>query len=163
VPPTVTSSTTRLDTYCAELAAVDVVMVRSSRVTVPTGSVADVPDPAGHLAADGDAAVPVGEGAVLDHEVLAGHVDPAAVGVPPGLDRDAVVAGVEHDPSMTTPVQDSGSNPSVCGPEELIETPSTVTLLHRFGFRCQNGELMMVTPWMSTVSVRNGWIICGGR
>ena len=42
-------------------------------------------------------------------------------------------------------------------------TPSTVTLLHRFGFRCQNGELMMVTPWMSTVSVRNGWIICGGR
>ena len=43
VPPTVTSSTTRLDTYWAELAAVDVVMVRSSRVTVPTGSVADAP------------------------------------------------------------------------------------------------------------------------
>ena len=42
-------------------------------------------------------------------------------------------------------------------------TPSTVTLLHRFGFRCQNGELMNVTPWSSTVSVRNGWIICGGR
>jgi len=29
--------------YCAELATVEVVMVRSSRVTVPTGSVADAP------------------------------------------------------------------------------------------------------------------------
>ena len=66
-------------------------------------------------------------------------------------------------PSMTTPSQDSGSHPSVFGPDELMLTPSTVTLEHRLGFRCQNGELMMVTPWMSTVSVRNGWIICGGR
>jgi hypothetical protein len=51
----------------------------------------------------------------------------------------------------------------VFGPDELIVSPSTVTLRHRFGFRCQNGLLMTVTPSSSTVSVRNGWIICGGR
>lgn len=43
VPPTVTSFTTRLEMNWAELAAVDVVMVRSSSVTVFTGSLADAP------------------------------------------------------------------------------------------------------------------------
>ena len=66
-------------------------------------------------------------------------------------------------PSMSTRSQDSGSHPSVFGPDELTVTPSTVTFVHRFGFMCQNGELMIVTPWMSTVSLANGWIICGGR
>src|SRR6266496_142003 len=55
----------------------------------------DVPDAAGHLAADGHPAVAGGEVAVLDQDPFAGHVHPAAVGVAAGLDRDAVVAGVE--------------------------------------------------------------------
>src|ERR1700729_2084381 len=42
--------------------------------------------------------------------------------------------------SMTTPSQDSGSQPSVFGPEDEIDRPRTVTFRHRFGFRCQNGE-----------------------
>jgi hypothetical protein len=63
----------------------------------------------------------------------------------------------------TTSAQDSGSQPSVFGPVELIVSPSTVTLVRRLGFRCQNGLLMTVTPSSSTVSEANGWIICGGR
>jgi hypothetical protein len=39
----VTSFTTRLEINSAELAAVDAVMVRSSSVAVPTGSLADAP------------------------------------------------------------------------------------------------------------------------
>ena len=38
-----TFCTTRLLMFCAELAAVEVVIVRSSRVAVPTGSLAEVP------------------------------------------------------------------------------------------------------------------------
>ena len=38
-----------------------------------------------------------------------------------------------------------------------------MTLLHKFGFRCQNGEFSTVTPSSSTVSDANGWTICGGR
>src|ERR1700733_9065324 len=57
----------------------------------------DVLHAAGHLAADRDAAVPVGEVGVLDHQVLARHVDPAPGRGAAGFDRYAVVAGVERD------------------------------------------------------------------
>jgi hypothetical protein len=42
MPPTVTFFTMRLVMFCAELGAVEVVAVMSSRVAVPTGSLAEV-------------------------------------------------------------------------------------------------------------------------
>src|SRR5205814_3157642 len=54
-----------------------------------------VADPAGHLAADRDRAPSTQELVVLDHDVLARYADPPAVRVPPRLDDDAVVTGVE--------------------------------------------------------------------
>ena len=107
--------------------------------------------------------MPVGEVAVLDDHVLAGHTDPAAVGVPAGLDGHTVVAGVVGDAVDDHAVAGLGSQPSVLGPDEEMVRPLMVTLRHRFGFRCQNGELITVTPSSSTVSLANGWIICGGR
>ena len=86
----------------------------------------------------------------------------------PSVSRPALMAMQSSPVSnvtfrITTPAQDSGSQPSVFGPEELIVSPSTVTFRQRLGFRCQNGLLTTVTPASSTVSHKNGWIICGGR
>ena len=51
---------------------------------------------AGHLAADGEAAVRVINRAALDQHVLGRHADAPAGGVLAGLDADAIVAGVER-------------------------------------------------------------------
>src|SRR4029079_1102978 len=56
----------------------------------------DVPRAAGDLAADDDAAVPVAHVAVADDDVLDRRVQPPSVVVAAGLERDAVVAGVER-------------------------------------------------------------------
>src|SRR5450759_3780012 len=55
----------------------------------------DVAHSPSHLAADGDAAVAVGEGALADENILRRHVDPSAVGILAGLDGDAVITGVK--------------------------------------------------------------------
>src|SRR6266508_6467217 len=55
---------------------------------------------------------------------------------------------------MTTWSQDSGSQPSVleCAVLASVETRSTVTFLHSVGCSCQNIELRIFTPWISTRS-----------
>jgi hypothetical protein len=71
----------------------DVVQVRAVHLQVFGEHVAHA---AGHLTADRDATVPVSETAPANHDVLARHVHPAAVGISPGLDSDAIVARVER-------------------------------------------------------------------
>src|SRR5215813_15364690 len=59
---------------------------------------------------------------------------------------------------ITTWSQDSGSHPSVleCAVLGSVLTLSTVTLVHSVGCSCQNIELRIFTPWISTVSHRYG-------
>src|SRR3989338_3984480 len=55
-----------------------------------------VPDTAGHLASDDDAAMAILHGAVAHYDVLTRHCEAAAVGVPPGFDRNAIVSRIEQ-------------------------------------------------------------------
>lgn len=52
--------------------------------------------PPGSLATRRDATVASLEPAIADDDVLAGHVQAPAVPVPAGLDRNAIVSGVEN-------------------------------------------------------------------
>ena len=56
----------------------------------------DVPNAAGHLAAETDRAHGAFELVVPDDDVLGGDVDPAAIRVPARLDGDGVVAGQQR-------------------------------------------------------------------
>src|SRR5204863_1391747 len=56
----------------------------------------DVARAAADFTADGDAAVAGAHAAAADDDVFHRHVDAAAVGVAAGLQRDAVVAGLEQ-------------------------------------------------------------------
>jgi hypothetical protein len=53
---------------------------------------------------------------------------------------------------MRTFVDDSGSQASVCEPELLVVTPSTMTFFDSVGWICQKREPLMVMPWISTFS-----------
>jgi hypothetical protein len=79
--------------------------------------------------------------AVLDHDVLRRAV--LGVEVLAGLDRDAVVAGVELAASTSTPSQASGSKPSLFGPRLLACTLRIVRLRQATGWCCQNGVLVV--------------------
>src|SRR5690349_22186496 len=64
---------------------------------------------------------------------------------------------------INTSVHDSGSHPSVFGPNALIVSPRTVTLVHSTGLTCHMGEPSSVTPSMSTFLRAQGWMNCGRR
>src|SRR5215471_16250575 len=53
--------------------------------------------------------------------------------------------------SMRTSVHDSGSHPSVLGPEASIVSPRTITFVHSTGCTCHMGEPSKVTPSISTL------------
>src|SRR5581483_12233471 len=65
--------------------------------------------------------------------------------------------------SISTSEQDSGSHPSVFGPEASILRLRTVTLVQRHGVTCHIGEFTKCTPSMRMFFERYGWINCGRR
>src|SRR5450756_360052 len=74
------------------LEAQHAVQVRAVHLAILREHVADI---ARAFAAHGDATVAVLHDAVLHDEVLARHMQSAAIGVAPALDGDAIVAGIE--------------------------------------------------------------------
>ena len=56
--------------------------------------------------------------------------------------------------SISTSVEDSGSQPSLLGPAETTVTPRTVTLRESTGWMTHIGALRIVTPSTSTFSQR---------
>jgi hypothetical protein len=57
-----------------------------------------VPGSPGDFTSDSHPAMPVLHHAIADHDVLDGRVQPPAIVVAPGLERNAVVAGIERTP-----------------------------------------------------------------
>ena len=64
---------------------------------------------------------------------------------------------------MRTSRHDSGSQPSLFGPWLEIVTWRTVTFVHSTGLISHIGELVIVTPSMSTLRQRYGWMKLGRR
>ena len=123
----------------------------------------DVAHAAGDLAADGDAAVAVLHLAVADDDVLARHVDAPAVALRPDLIAMQSSPVSKVQPSISTSAEDSGSQPSLFGPWLDMVTPRTVTLRQSTGCISHIGELRIVTPSMSTLRQRYGWMNMGRR
>ncbi len=69
----------------------------------------------------------------------------------------------KSQPSISTSVEHSGSQPSLFGPWLEIFTLRTVTLRHSTGFSSHMGELRMVMPSISTLVERYGWKKFGRR
>ena len=65
--------------------------------------------------------------------------------------------------SMSTSRHDSGSQPSLLGPWETMLTPRTVTLVQSTGWISHMGERLIVTPSISTLRQRLGWMKLGRR
>src|SRR5215813_4105647 len=65
---------------------------------------------------------------------------------------------------IKTSVHDSGSQPSVLGPDSrfslapVIVMSSTVTFVHSTGCTCHIGEFLSVTPEINTFLQRYGWM-----
>ena len=65
--------------------------------------------------------------------------------------------------SISTSRHDSGSQPSLFGPWLSIVTSRTVTFVQSTGLISHIGEFRIVTPSMSTLRQRYGWMNCGRR
>ena len=63
--------------------------------------------------------------------------------------------------SISTSLDDSGSQPSLFGPADTILTPRTITLRDSTGWITHIGALVIVTPSISTFVQRYGWMNCG--
>ncbi len=66
-------------------------------------------------------------------------------------------------PVITTERHDSGSQPSLLGPREWMDTFLTSTFSHRTGWISHMGERTIRTPSTSTLRHRYGWIMFGRR
>ena len=65
--------------------------------------------------------------------------------------------------SISTSLDDSGSQPSLFGPLETTRTPRTITLRESTGWITHIGALRIVTPSISTFVQRYGSTNCGRR